>query len=156
MARQPEIQYVNYRVDGTAARKLEKHIFHRTAASDAAPRPETARVIAVDPVALCAIALAVMMLFAMVAGLVQYRQCLKESQQMNVYVQQLQQENAQLQQTYEQGYDPEEIMQIALDAGMVPANKVARIMVEPEKPAQQEIEMSFWQSVTTFLAGFFA
>lgn len=156
MARQADIQYVAYPTDGTAARKME-HPSQRNNAAPVYGRRQAARkVIKVDPVAICGIVLAVMMLFAMVAGLVQYRHNLQQTQQMSARVQQLQQENIRLQQTYQAGYDLEEIQDIALEAGMVPAQQMERVRVDMSAPAQEETRMSFWDTVTSILTGLFA
>ena len=156
MALQAEVQYVQYPVNGTAAWKVERNTQRNNAAPVYARRRAERKVIAVDPVALCGIVLAAVMLIAMVAGLVEYRQSLHQAAQMSQYVQQLEQENVQLQQTYKDGYDPEEIMQIALEAGMVPAENMERVRIVMQQPQQEDTHMSFWDTVTTFLTGIFA
>lgn len=156
MARQAEVQYVNYPVDGTAARKAET-VTQRT---DVAPvytsRRAERKVITVDPVALCGILLSAVMLIAMVVGLVQYGHTLHRTRQMNDYVQQLHQENVKLQREYRDGYDLDEVMDIALEAGMVPAENLDRVRINMEAPVQEETQMSFWDALTTFLTGIFA
>ena len=155
MARQADIQYVAYPIDGSAARKMEITPTRRNAAPVAARRAQR-KVIAVDPVAVCGIVLAVMMLFAMVVGLVQYRHNLQQTQQMSARVQQLQQQNYQLQQTYQSGYDLEEIERIAMEAGMVPAEQMERVRIDMSAPEQDQTRMSFWDTVTSILTGLFA
>ena len=155
MARQPDVQYIQLKADDNAISKVDKRIFCK----DAAPvstRRNACKAIAVDPVAICGIVFAAVMLFAMAFGLLQYKQCLQESQQMSQYVSRLRLENAQLQQTYHDGYDIEEIREIALDAGMIPAEKVEQVVLDVPAPQQEQLQMSFWESVTNFLAGFFA
>ncbi len=156
MALQADVQYVNFPVDGTAARKVERNPQRNNAAPVYTRRQATRKVIAVDPVALCGIVLSVVMLMAMVVGLVEYRQSLQQARQMNAYVQQLEQENLQLQRTYKDGYDLEEIERIVLEAGMVPAENMERVRINMQQPQQEETRMSFWDTVTTFLTGIFA
>lgn len=156
MALQADVQYVQYSVDGTAARKLQRHAVENNAAPVYRRRRAEHKVIAVDPVALIGIVLSVVVLIAMVVGLVQYHHSLQRRNQMNAYVQQLEQENAQLEQIYENGYDLDEIRDIALNAGMIPAENVERISVSVQEPVQEQVRMSFWETVTTFLAGIFA
>lgn len=156
MALQADVQYVKYPVDGTAAWKAEHHTQENTAAPVYARRRTQRKVIAVDSVALCGIVLAAVMLIAMVAGLVEYRHSLRQARQMSAYVQQLQQENTRLQQTYEAGYDLEEIERIALEAGMVPAESMERVRINMQSPTQENTRMSFWDTITTFLTGIFA
>ena len=156
MALQAEVQYVNYPVDGTAARKVERN----TQRIDPAPvytrRRAERKVIAVDPVALCGILLSAVMLISMVVGLAQYGHSLRQARQMNAYVQQLHQENLQLQQQYKEGYDLDEIMDIALEAGMVPVENLNRVRINMQAPQEEDTRMSFWDTVTTFLTGIFA
>ena len=156
MALQADVQYVKYPMNGTAAWKVERNEEHNSAAPVYTRRRAERKIIAVDPIALSGIALAVVMLVAMVVGLVEYRCSLQQAAQMSMYVQQLEQENIQLQQTYEEGYDLEEILQIALDAGMVPAENMQRVRLGTEPPQQDDTRMSFWDTVTTFLTGIFA
>ena len=156
MARQADIQYVQYPVDGTAARKVERPNQDHTAAPVYTRRRSERKVIAVDPVAICGIVLSVVMLIAMVAGLTEYRHSLQQTRQMGAYVQQLRQENANLQRTYQAGYDLEEIEQIALEAGMVPAENMERVRIDMRAPQEDETRMSFWDSLTDFLTGIFA
>lgn len=156
MARQADIQYVEYPVDGTAARKVEQHTHDQTAAPVYARRRAQRKVIAVDPVAICGIVLAAVMLFAMVAGLAQYRHSLQQTRQMSAHVQQLQKENVLLQQTYQAGYDLEEIERIALEAGMVPAENMERVRINMQSPEEDETQMSIWDTLSAFLAGIFA
>ena len=156
MALQAEVQYVKYPLNGTAAWKVEGNTQHDNVTPVYNRRRTERKVIAVDPVALCGIVLAVVMLVAMVTGLVQYRHSLQQTVQMSQYVQLLEQENIQLQQTYEEGYDLEEIMQIAMDAGMVPSENMTRVRIVMDDPQPDETRMSFWDTVTTFLTGIFA
>lgn len=154
MARSADVQYVQYRVDGTAARKAEQ-VPETSTPVYTRPRAQR-RVIAVDPVALVGIVVSAVVVIAMAIGLVQYRQNLNAARQMSQYVQQLQQENQQLEANYKAGYDLEQIRDIALEAGMVPAENQQRIRVYVQQPEQEQTRMSFWDTLTTFLAGIFA
>lgn len=155
MALRADVRYVQYRVDGTAARKVERQTTEKAAPAYKRRKAEQ-KVIAVDPVALAGIVLSVIVLIAMAFGLVQYQRNVRMSRQMSAYVQQLEQENAQLEGVYKEGYDLDEIRQIALEAGMVPAQQMDTVTVSVEEPQQEQTNMSFWESITTFLAGIFA
>ena len=135
---------------------MERQIQHQSAAPVYARRRAQRKVIAVDPVAICGIVLSVVMLFAMVIGLAEYRHSLQQTRQMSAHVRQLQQENFQLQQNYQAGYDLEEIERIALEAGMVPAENVERVRISMQTPEVEDTRMSFWDTLTTFLVGIFA
>ncbi len=158
MALQPDIQYISFYMDGSAAKQLERRVMQKVAE---APKPKyrkaKRRVIGIDPIAIAGVAAAVVMLCAMLVGLGQYESYLESSAQMRAYIEQLQQENAQLQKTYEEGYDLEQIREIAEAVGMVPAESVEHYEIHvqlPEAPA--EPEPTFWESAAAFLAGLFA
>ncbi len=157
MAKQPNIEYVSLYVDGNAAKKIQRPAATEAAAPKPKYRRAKYRVLKIDPVAIVGIIVSVVMLAAMIAGLQKYEDCLQRQQQMDMYLQQLVEENAQLQKTYDEGYDLEEIRKIAEAVGMVPADSVEQISIEvslPEQPA--EPEPTIWEAAITFLAGLFA
>lgn len=156
MALQADVRYVQYSVDGTAARKVQRQVVQQETAPVYKRRKTERKVIAVDPVALAGIILSAVVLVAMVVGLVQYQQNVRLSRQMSEYVQQLEKENVQLEQIYRDGYDLDEIRDIAVEAGMVPEDTVEKVVFSVEEPEQEQVQMSFWDTVTTFLAGIFA
>lgn len=156
MALQADVQYVSYRVDGTAARKVERHTAQGNVTPAYKRRRAEHKVIAVDPLALAGIAVSAVMLIAMIFGVVQYRNALQDSRQMSQYVQQLQQQNEQLEQSYKEGYDLDEIRDIAEEIGMVSSNQMEEVMISVQKPQQEEVRLSFWESISTFLTGIFA
>lgn len=160
MALQPDIQYVPfYYVDGSTARKAER----RTApqkVSAPAPVPQRRRskrkTVAVDPVAIAGLLVVMVLLVSMVVGFVEYRAAQDRNAQMSQYITELETENAQLQQQYESGYDLDNIRDIAGILGMVPAEDAEQIAIEVNPAQQDEVQMGFWESITTFLAGLFA
>ncbi len=156
MAMQPDIQYVSFYVEGNAAKKLEQQLLRPAAAPKPKVRKVKRRVVSIDPAAVLGLVVAVVMLFTMASALNGYRATVAKQQQMQNYILQLQQENAQLQQTYENGYDLEEIRDIALAVGMIPAEEADRITISVELPQPQQRELTLWEKVTTFLAGLFA
>lgn len=160
MALQPDIQYVPfYYVDGSTARKAE----HRTASqkvSAPVPAPQRRRskrkTVAVDPVAIAGLLVVMVLLVSMVVGFAEYRAAQNRNAQMSQYISELETENAQLQQQYEDGYDLDDIRDIAGVLGMVPAEEAEQITIEVEPAQQEQTQISFWESITTFLAGLFA
>ena len=156
MAVRTDIQYVQFYTDGSTARKLEKKQQTKHAA---APRYRKAkrRVVVLDPVAIVGAVAAVCVLVFLLVGFVQHRTLQAQTQQMNQYIQQLQQENLQLEQTYKDGYDLDEIRDIAESLGMIPAGDATQIQIQVQVPQDQVTEeMTLWESFTTFLAGLFA
>lgn len=156
MALQADICYVQYSVDGTAARKPEQSPARRDETHMEMRRPAKRKVIMVDPVAVIGIAMAALMLLAMMVGLVQYNQALRQNRSMSAYVEQLQQQNLSLQQTYEDGYDLEQIRQIALEAGMIPVEDAQKVVVHVETEQEESTSLRFWETLTGFLTGMFA
>ena len=159
MALQPDIQYVPfYYVEGNTARKTER----RAAPAKAAPVPAPTRrrsrrkTVAIDPVAIAGLLAVVVLLCAIMVSFVQYGLSVQRNAQMSQYITQLEAEQAQLQQQYEAGYDLDDIRDIAGALGMIPAQDAPQIEIDVTVPQQEQTQMSFWESVATFLAGLFA
>lgn len=160
MALQPDIQYVPfYYVDGSTARKAERRTAsQKVSAPVPAPRYRRSKrkTVAVDPVAIAGLLVVMVLLVSMVVGFVEYRAAQDRNAQMSQYITELETENAQLQQQYENGYDLDNIRDIAGVLGMVPAEDAEQITIEVNPAQQDEVQMGFWESITTFLAGLFA
>lgn len=157
MALQPDIQYVPIcYVDGSTARKLEQPVYKAPAAPQPRRRKAKRIVVAIDPVAIFGLLVAMVMLVCMVSGFVEYSAVQAQNRQMTDYVTSLELEKAQLEQTYRDGYDLDEIRDFAEANGMVPAEDAPQIQIEVQIPQQEETQLSFWESITTFLAGLFA
>lgn len=157
MARQPDIQYVRFYTAGSAARKLETEVQPQKKAE--LPKPKVRRqrrkIIRIDPIALCAVAVAVVMFVAMVAGVVELATVSIRADEMESYAAQLQGVNAQLRDTYESGYDLADIEEKALAMGMVPVDQVEHITVQVETK-QPEPEPTFWEKLGAMFAELFA
>lgn len=158
MAMQPDIQYVPFcYVDGSAARKVQRQPEKKTTQA-AAPKQRRAKrkVIAVDPVAISGIVIAVVMLVMLLAGYAEYTAVQEQKLQMQDYLTSLQLENAQLQQTFDSNVDMEYVEEVAGALGMVPAADANQIQIEVQLPTQETTQLTLWESITTFLAGLFA
>ena len=153
MAMPHEIQYINAYVSGSAAYRMDVKQQKKAASLPKAPRRAKAKVlpIFVDRTAILGILMAVIMLVVMAVGYVQLLDAKQEAVAMQNYVQQLQQENAVLKDTY----DPEEVAGIAQTMGMVPMEQVQTVKIEVSVP-QLEEDPTAWQALCTFLAGLFA
>lgn len=154
MARQLDVKYIRLYTDGSAARKVEMPQ-PRKVAKKPALRKKKKIILHVDPVATLGIVVAVVMLLLMGAGVQNLRQAQHDAAVMESYVQTLQQENAQLQQTYDSGYDLERVEQTALALGMVPVEQVQQMQIHVSVP-EPEVQPSGWEQFCTFLAGLFA
>ena len=158
MAMQPDIQYVPFcYVDGTAARKVQHQPAKKVSATPAPKRRQAKRkVIAVDPVAIGGIVVAVVMLVMLLAGFAEYTAMQEKNLQMQNYLTSLQLENAQLQQNFESNIDMEYVQDVADALGMVPAGEANQIQIQVQLPAHETQQLTLWETFTTFLAGLFA
>ena len=155
MARKPDIQYVRYYTDGSAARQLEVHAPQKNKTTYTRTRKQQGYVIYVDPLAVCGILLAVVMLISMLVGslqLVMARQQLSDTQ---AYVTTLHQVNQRLQKTYDESYDLAEVEKSALAIGMIPVSQTQTISIEVEQEQIVE-EVTFWERLSVKLEELFA
>ena len=155
MARQPEIQYINAAVCGSSAYQLDVKPLRKKKAQLPKMKRQKRKVIAIDPVALMSIGVACVLFVLMVVGFCRLQDARAETAALSNYVSTLQEQNSQLQDTYEAGYDLEEIEKIALAMGKVPASQVPQISVQVEVPEKVE-EPTAWENFYAFLTGLFA
>ncbi|MBQ3252805.1 MAG: hypothetical protein IJB02_06195 [Oscillospiraceae bacterium] len=153
MARQFDVQYIRSYTDGTAARKMEMPQPRKTAHKRTAKKMKRI-VLHIDPVAILGIVMAVLMLVLMSVGCVRLLSAQQDMTEMNAYVQMLRQENVQLQEEYEAGYDLENVRQTAMALGMVPMDQVQQISIQVNVP--QQAQPDGWEQLRVFLAGLFA
>ena len=156
MARQPEIQYINAYVAGSAAYKIESTPVrkHKKVQLPKQKRKQKT-VIALDPVALGGILVASLLLVLMFVGMFQLQGVRQDQMALEQYVGALQQKNEELSDRYASGYDLEEIERIALAMGMVPSSQVPHINLDVSVPQVAE-EPTAWETFCMFLAGLFA
>ena len=154
MARQPEIQYIRYYTDGSAARKVAPLAPLKTLKLPKI-RLKKRITLHVDPLAIAGILMAVVMMVLMAVGVANLNTASQELQIMESYVQTLTEENVQLNNTFQEGYDLQEIKTTALALGMVPKEQVQHISIRIP-PEIVEEEPNSWERFYTFLAGLFA
>ena len=154
MARQFDVQYISAYTDGSAARKLELPKPRKSTRRKPSARRSKKIVLYVDPLAILGILVAGIMMIALTVGVCKLVDARQEMLAMDSYVQTLRQENAQLQEEYEAGYDLEDVRQTALALGMVPAEQAQHVQVQVQIP--QPEQPSGWEQIRTFLAGLFA
>ena len=151
MARQPDVQYIRFYTDGSAARKV------------AAPAPmKTMRlpkvkkqlrlILRLDPIAIVSIVMAVVMSVLIFTGVSQLNTAREQTAAMQHYVTSLRADNEILQQTYQEGYDLEEVERMALAIGMIPKDQAQQIPIYVTQE-QPEVQLSFWQRIYAFLTG---
>jgi cell division protein FtsL len=156
MARQPEVQYINAYVSGSIAYQLNTMPARKKKkVTLPKPRREKKTVVRLDPVAICGIAMAAVLLVLLVVGFARLQDARAEAAALESYVSDLREENKQLQDTYSAGYDLEEIEKIAQAMGMVPQSQIPQVEIEVNVP-QQESQPTAWESFCAFLTGLFA
>lgn len=154
MARKPDIQYIRFYTDGSAARQIAP-ISSVKKAELPRPRKQKRRIIHVDPVASLSIVVAVCMLVLMTVGIFEFRAAQREALAMEQYVQQLTLENEALTDTFEAGFDLAEVERTALALGMIPKEQAEHVTIQLSG-VQVEEEVSLWERISMFLAGLFA
>ena len=103
----------------------------------------------VDPVALTGIVVAVIMLVTMVLGAVQLQEDWVEYERMAGYVSGLKTQNAELAQTYRDGYDLDDIEMKALAMGMVPKSEIETVVISITIPEAEPV-LTWDQKVVRF------
>lgn len=148
--------HIQYYVDGSAVRKIEPEMPKKQHKRLPKPRKRRQSVVYYDPLAMVSLAVTVLMLVLMVAGLVSLLQTHAEVKRMEQQVTQLRRENASLQRDYESGYDLDQIRQEAQAMGLVPQSDVQTVTIQVEPPQQEAAEPTFWEQVGAFFAWLFA
>ena len=156
MERKPDIQYVQeFYVHGSEARVIElkpRRRVVRTILPKVAPDKSIR--IGVDPVALCGIVVAAVMLILMLVGTVQYVNARNEYQAMSNQVIELQNENVMLRQQYRSSYDLDQVAHMANSLGMIPVEEAQVMYINPVVPVR-EPEPTVWENIRWFMAGLF-
>lgn len=156
MTEKPKIQYIGqFYVPGSEAQVLAPKKKKKKAKTKLPiAKQEQVKAIYIDPVALIGITVAVVMLAVMVVGALQLRGDWAQYEQMSNYVSQLNRDNAELEHTYRDGYDLEDIRDKALALGMVPVEEVPSrtitVTISQPKP-----ERTLWDDIVWFFGGLF-
>jgi len=160
MARKADIQYIRHAYnDGTAAKKV---VF--TPGPKKAPlplfepemmEPDRKIRIAVDPLSVAAIVVAVALVVMMVVSLLQFGAAHRQQVSLQGYVYDLRNENVRLDQEYRNGFDLEKVEAQALALGMVPAEQLQTMTIGgqvPEVPAAP----TMWEQIVLVFSELFA
>lgn len=154
MAQKPDIQYIRFYTEGSAARQVAPLSSVKKALLPK-PRKLKRRNLYIDPVATLGIAVAVCMLVLMAVGIFRFRAAQQETLAMEQYVQQLNLENQTLTDSYEAGFDLAEIEKTAMALGMIPKEEVQQVTIQLSAPAAEE-PVGVWERIGMFLTGLFA
>ena len=154
MARRPDVRYINFYTEGSAARKVAP-VEPLKVLQPPRVRKRKRIVLHVDPVATVGIIVSAVMLILMAVGVAQLKAVQQDAVAMASYVQTLQEENAALNATYESSYDLADVEKTALALGLVPKEQVTHITLtlpQYEEQGKPDVLERFY----TFLTGLFA
>ena len=154
MARRPDVQYVRYYTDGSAARQLEPKT-PRKKRQLPKVKQQPRQTLYIQPMAIAGVLLSVVMLVMMITGSVELYHAQQEKQAMEEYVLQLNKENLIKRAEYEESLDLETIEKSALALGMIPESEAKTITISIPVPEIVE-EPGFWEKTVLFLEGLFA
>lgn len=150
MARKPDIQYIQYQIDGSAARQLAPKLLPErkilpTPKTQQPPKPKF--ILRIDPLVTAGLVVAVVMLALILVGNAQLTALEQQVEQLHGYVQTLSAENVRLSAEYEAGCDLEDVQVKALALGMIPAEQAQHITITiPEK--EPVAEPTFWERLS--------
>ena len=155
MAQKEKIQYIRYYAPGSAARKLERQPQQTQAHAAPVQVPQKRIPIAIEPVAVVGVVVALALLVCMVVGVVQLNGINSQISQMQQTVTQLQAQQKQLETQYRESYDLDEIRIRAEALGMVDSALVEHISVTlPEM--EEEVPLTWWENLLQEIQGLFA
>ena len=155
MARKPDIQYVRYYTDGSAARQLEPKTPQRQRTPQRKTKKRQVYMIPVQPFAIAGLAVAATLLVFMIIGSVKLYNVQQQQQAMADYVTMLNEQNVQLRHTYEENIDLEMVERTALALGMIPAEDAMTITVSLPQP-EPAPKITMWDRIEAFFEGLFA
>lgn len=154
MARYPDVQYIRFRTDGSAARKVEVATPIKTMRL---PRVKHRKCVTlrIDLLALTAITMTVMMAVLILVGFSRLHAAEQQTEQMQTRVDALQEENIALNDYFWENCDLDNVERTAMALGLVPREQVTHITIRlPEEIVKEE--PGNWERFTTFLTGLFA
>lgn len=154
MARGTKVEYIRF-VDGSAAKKLQFAPIPFKKADLPVQHKVKRKCVYIDPVAVFGIFVAVCMFVMITVGLVRFSVTQSKCRRMEEYLQYLQEENAQLEQTYLESYETAEVEKTAFALGMVPQDRAYVVSVQlPQEDIPQSVTL--WEKIGTFLTSLFA
>ena len=157
MAQKPEIQYIGqFYIHGSEAKELARKNEQKKAKTELPlHRFQRVRKVYVDPLAICSLMIAAVMIIGMVAGMLSLQTAWEELETARVYVSELETRNSVLTAQYRAGYDLETVRSAAIAMGMVPVSEVQTVKLNVTVPEVQP-EPTLVDDILWFLHGLFA
>ena len=157
MVQKPKIQYIGqFYVHGSEAKKVEtKELPKKPKTQLPKAKVEQVKNVYVDPVAICGMAVAVILAVVMVFGAARIGQAWDQYEVMAGYTSDLRYENIRLTREYRGKYNLEDIRAAAENMGMIPLEEAQTMAFTVTMPVA-EPEPTWWEDVTWFLKGLFA
>lgn len=157
MALKPEIQYIGqFYVHGSEAKAVEiRQEEKKSEYKLPLHRFEKVQKIHVDPLAICSIALAVVLMIGMVAGTLQIQSDWEELDTANRYVYNLEAIHRQRVTEYRSSYNLEEIRAAAETMGLIPVAEAKTMALTVTIP-EPKVEPTLWDDIVWFMEGLFA
>ena len=153
MAQKTKIQYVGqFYVYGSEAPQPQPK---KTQSKRPELHLERFQKVYIDPVALCGVLIAIMMLGALIAGAYHLRDTRAAYDQMKTQLSDVKRENARLSHIYRTSYDLEDIREQAEKIGMVDAEKADRFTVFFSVPEEEKAPTA-WDHFVWFLSVMFS
>ena len=157
MDQKPVIQYVGqfyvYGSEATAPKKKKEEKKH---VLPSAPKLKNDHYIYIDPVAVCGIVLAAVVLVMLAVGAFQLKNAMEDYDQQSQTLTAVRRQNAVLEHQYRTGLDLESIQTQAEKLGMVASSEVEsrRIHVNvPEHPQEETLLQRLWWHIRGLLYG---
>ena len=109
-----------------------------------------------DPVAICSLIVAGILLIMMAVGLTQFQNARMEAEAMERYVELLSAENEELEAKYAEEVNLEEVEKTALALGMIPKSEAQTVQIQLSGMQEVPVRQTFWDQVLAFLTNLFA
>lgn len=156
MAPKHDILYVNFYTDGSAAKKIAPAFPASQPRKKPVAKHKKKPVIYLDPVAVCSLIVAGVLLIMMAVGLTQLQTAQAEAASMESYLDELNAEKARLQDEFDSQVDLKSVEKTALAMGMVPKEQVTTVQIQVDEAPQETPTITIWDRMTAILTNLFA
>lgn len=157
MTEKPDIEYISrFFVPGSDAPQVAPKTREKRAGK-ALPEalPQKVVTLHMDPVAVCSVAVAVILLVMMLVSVARFEKACQDFQSMEIQLTHLRDENVNLKHDYHANLDLAFIEEQAVALGLVPVSEVQTFRVQVTVPPV-EPEPTKWDDFVWFLKGLFA